>query len=56
MQRQHRGLFLSCRVCGKRGTGLEGEGERLQGAEVEQDVRWWCSATSTPGLEHGGGP
>ncbi|TNN88954.1 hypothetical protein EYF80_000832 [Liparis tanakae] len=25
------GLFLSCRFCGKRGTGTEGEGERLQG-------------------------
>lgn len=35
---------------------LEGEGESLQGAKVEQGVRWWCSATSTPGLEHGGGP
>lgn len=50
-------FFLSCGVCGKRGTGLEGEGERFAGcAEVEQGVWWWCSATSTPGPERGGGP
>lgn len=37
-------------------TGMEGEGERLQGAEAEQGGGRWCRATSSPGLERGGGP
>lgn len=50
-------FFLSCGVRGKRGMGLEGEGERLCGVpKRSRGTRWWCGATSTPGLEHGGGP
>lgn len=36
--------------------GTEGEGERLRGAEAEQGGGRWCRATSSPGLERGGGP